>query len=163
MDRRLQRGERYTLLAVLVVMVAILFWPTPVDAPVYGMLNRVLTGLHAHGIPGWFDYGFVEFTANILLFVPLGALVASVMMRPLWWVSAVAGLSFSLIVEFTQAVFLPARFGSAGDLIANTTGALIGGAAVAVVRALREKPTTRGGGPRSPGTTRRSSGGRPPG
>jgi glycopeptide antibiotics resistance protein len=134
MDRRLRRGEGYAILAVLVVMALILFWPTHVDAPIDGTLFQVLAWLHAHGVPGWFDYDFVEFAANILLFVPLGALVASLTMHPLWWTSGVAGLTFSLIVEFTQEVFLPGRTGSADDLIANTTGALLGGSMIALLR-----------------------------
>jgi glycopeptide antibiotics resistance protein len=133
MDRRLRRGEGFTILAVLVAMGLILFWPTHVDAPLYGPLLASLRWLHDHGIPEWFDYAFVEFTANILLFVPLGALVASLLMRPLWWASAVIGLTFSLVAEFTQEVFLPGRTGSAGDLVANTAGALLGGAVVRLV------------------------------
>jgi glycopeptide antibiotics resistance protein len=104
---------------------------------------RILEVLHRIGLPGWVNYGFVEAGSNVLMFVPLGALIALYFMRSLWWVSAVLGLTLSLCVEFGQEVLLPRRFASAGDLAANTAGALIGGAIVAVAR--RGTPEGRSG------------------
>ena len=68
------------------------------------------------------------------MFIPLGALIASLVWRSFWWVSGVLGLCLSLSIELTQYMLLPHRFATAGDVLANTAGALIGGAIVAVFR-----------------------------
>lgn len=134
MHRSPRRREAYALLVVIVFMLAILLWPSPVDAPISGALSSALASLHHHGAPGWVDYNLVESVANVLLFVPLGAFVASLMTMALWWASGVFGLALSLIVEFAQAELLTARFASAGDLITNTIGALVGGGVLALLR-----------------------------
>lgn len=139
MGRRLRRGEWVVLLALLLAVLTVTFWPTPVDGPFDRSLQALLLAWHAHGVPGWFDYDFVQNAANVVLFAPLGALIASVALPRLWWSAGVLGLALSLTVEFVQAEFLPARFASAGDLAANTAGALLGGAIVAVARALRHR------------------------
>lgn len=120
------------VVVVLAAMLVIAFWPTPVDARFDGLLFRWLGDLHSAGAPLWFDYTFVEVTANVVLFVPLGALIAAVMWPSLWWTSGVLGLALSLVIEFGQYVLLPHRFASAGDLAANTLGALCGGAITAL-------------------------------
>lgn len=139
MGRRLRRSEWVILLVLLVAVLTITFWPTPVDGPFDAGLQARLLSWHAHGVPGWFDYDFLQNASNVVLFAPLGALIASVALPRLWWASGVLGLALSLTVEFVQAEFLPARFASAGDLAANTAGALLGGAIVAVARALRAR------------------------
>lgn len=132
MERGLRRWERVVVLVVLAAMLLIAFWPTPVDARFDGTLLTWLRDFHSIGVPVWFDYAFVEVAANIVLFVPLGALISAVMWPSLWWSSGVLGLALSLIIEFGQFLLLPQRLASAGDLIANTLGALCGGAIVVV-------------------------------
>lgn len=119
------------MLLVLVAMLVIAFWPTPVDAPVDGLLLTWLRNLHSVGVPVWVGYTFVEVAANVVLFMPFGALIAAVMWPSMWWTSGVLGLTLSLIIEFSQYLLLPHRFASAGDLIANTLGAMCGGALAA--------------------------------
>lgn len=119
------------MLLVLVAMLVIAFWPTPVDAPLDGLLFTWLRDIHSAGVPVWVDYTFVEVAANVVLFVPFGALIAAVMWPSMWWTSGVLGLTLSLIIEFGQYLLLPHRFASAGDLIANTLGAVCGGALAA--------------------------------
>lgn len=143
MHRRLHGAERIALAVVLIVILAITFWPTRVDAPFDRGLERVLAAGHGIGLPGFVDYDFLQNAANVVLFVPLGALVASVLMPTLWWCAGVLGLSLSLVVEGSQAVFLPDRVASAGDLAANTGGALLGAAVVAAVRAVRSRRGAR--------------------
>lgn len=134
MGRRLRRAEWIALAAVLAVILTIVLWPTPVDRPYDGGLHGTLADLYRHGLPRFVDYTFVETAANVVMFLPLGALIASVALPRLWWVSGVLGLALSLSVEFTQAEFLPQRLASASDLMANTSGALLGGAIVAGAR-----------------------------
>lgn len=119
---------------MLAVILTIVLWPTPVDRPYDGGLHGTLADLYRHGLPRLVDYTFVETAANVVMFLPLGALIASVALPRLWWVSGVLGLALSLSVEFVQAEFLPQRLASASDLMANTSGALLGGAIVAVAR-----------------------------
>jgi len=113
--------------AYSVFVLVIVFWPTPVDRPLQGTITVVLENLHKAGVPRQVDYTFVEVAANVALFIPIGVLVALLVMPALWWVAIVYGLTFSLVIEFVQSVFLPQRFASVGDLLSNSAGALIGG------------------------------------
>jgi glycopeptide antibiotics resistance protein len=131
MERRLHRVEWVAILVVLAAILTITFWPTPVDRPFAHSLSGILAQLHRAGVPAWVDYSFVQTASNVVMFLPLGALIASVVWRTFWWVSGVLGLALSLSIELTQYLVLPARFATAGDLIANTAGALLGGLVVA--------------------------------
>ncbi len=71
----------------------------------------------------WFGSGWIEFVANVLLFVPLGLLLALLFDRP--WVGVAACLAVSVAVEVAQFV-VPPRQASLRDVIGNTIGALIG-------------------------------------
>ncbi|MBD7996065.1 VanZ family protein [Arthrobacter sp. Sa2CUA1] len=115
-------------LAYLVALAFIAFWPSPVDAGSSGAtLRSVLAWLHSHGIPGWFNYNFVEFTANILLFVPFGFLGAAYLRRqkPCYVLILLAFIA-SCAIETYQCCFLEERFASVADILANTIGATIG-------------------------------------
>ena len=129
----MRRVEWIAVLVVLAAILTITMWPTPVDAPVSGSLKGFLASLHRVGIPAWVDYGFVQTASNVVMFIPLGALIASLVWRSFWWVAGVLGLCLSLSIELTQYVLLPHRFATAGDVIANTAGALIGGALVSML------------------------------
>jgi len=111
----------------------IAFWPTPVDRPVSGALRRVLNRLHDLGVPPWFDYSFVEFSANVMLFMPIGFLVSMLLRRRLAWLAIVFGATASVAIEAAQWMLLPQRVPSAGDVLANTLGAALGAAIAAIV------------------------------
>ena len=119
----------YTAFVLLVTL-----WPSAVDADLDPYLEKVLERLHSHGVPGFVNYDFIEFTANILFFVPIGFFAGIALTRRLWWVSALLGLLLSCGVEAAQAVFLPGRVASPRDVLANTTGALIGAVLAGLVR-----------------------------
>lgn len=71
-----------------------------------------------------------EAVANVLLFLPLGALGA-LLTRARW---AVGGLVLvSIAIELVQ-LLLPARTPSARDIALNATGAAVGAAVVVAVR-----------------------------
>ena len=112
--------------AYLVALVLIVFWPTPVDKPAAGTLHHFIAWMHLHGVPGFIGYNQIEFSANIVLFVPMG-FIASVWSKNAW-VGLVTGALASCLIELSQAWFLPARFASGLDVLSNTMGAGIGAA-----------------------------------
>ncbi len=116
------------------------FWPSRVDAPIDGSLGRVLAYLHSTGIPDVVDYRLIERGANVLLFVPLGALAAAQLSRRHWWIALVAGIALSGFIELGQALLLPGRHASWSDTLANSVGVAIG---VGIMMLLRRR--TRGG------------------
>ena len=109
-------------------------WPSTVDKDLDPYLEKVLERLHSHGVPGFVNYTFVEFTANILFFVPVGFFGGLALTRRFWWLSAVLGCLLSCGVEAAQALFLPDRVPSGRDVLANTTGAVIGAVLAGLVR-----------------------------
>jgi hypothetical protein len=102
------------------------FAGSPVDAGAHPFIIRALDAAHRVGVPGWFGYGALEFSANVVFFLPLGLLVVLLVGARRWWVGALAGLVVSACIETGQAVFLPARFASLDDVLSNTSGAAIG-------------------------------------
>ncbi|WP_209676685.1 VanZ family protein [Arthrobacter stackebrandtii] len=110
-----------------VAVIAIVFWPTPVDRPAAGGLKATLEWLHQHGLPQAIGYNQVEFSANVAMFIPMGIIAAAYFKNVL--LGALAGAFASSLIELSQALFLPARYASGLDVVANTLGAAIGAAA----------------------------------
>ena len=126
--RRLEnyRLWRFALIAMLVPLAFIAFWPSPVDQPVKGQLAAVLNFLHHHGVPGWLNYRFVEASANVALFVPVGVVSSLAFPSWPWWKIGAFGFLISCCMELGQLLFLHDRFPSPVDLVTNTSGAVIG-------------------------------------
>ncbi|MDI3213086.1 VanZ family protein [Arthrobacter sp. AL12] len=125
---------RGVLTGFLAVLALVGFWPSPVDQPVQGQLAVFLFLIHALGVPPWIGYGFVEATANVALFVPLGFLAALAFPTKPWWQIGGFGLLVSGFMELGQLLFLHSRYPSALDLATNTAGCLLGFSLVAFVR-----------------------------
>jgi VanZ family protein len=136
--RSRRRVARWEFLAYALILGVIALWPTPVDRGGARLLARTLKDLHQHGLPGWIDYTFVESASNVLLFVPLGALVVWILGRRYWWAGAAAGMVLSGGIELAQFAFLPARYPSLLDVAANTAGATIGCLLVLLILSLRK-------------------------
>jgi VanZ family protein len=131
---------RTVLLAMLIPLAFVAYWPSPVDQPVQGQLSGFLGFLHSRGIPGWFNYQFVEASANVALFVPLGAVAALAFAEKRWWQTGAFGLIVSGIMELGQLLFLHNRFASPLDLVTNIGGAVIGALlAAAALKQLRAR------------------------
>lgn len=125
-----------TLVALYLLFVLVVtLWPTTVDKPIDPYLIRFLTALHQHGVPRFIDYNFVEFTANVLFFVPIGFFGCLVLPYRVQWLAVLGAGVLSSLIELSQKLFLPGRVASLGDVIANTSGALIGCVVAALVRA----------------------------
>lgn len=120
----------------VVVVLAVTLWPVTVDRGLTPYIDRVLQELHERGVPQFVSYSFIEFSANIVFFVPIGFLGGLLVGYRLWWLPIVAGGAFSASIELSQALFLPGRVASAADVVANTSGALVGCLAAVAVRML---------------------------
>ena len=85
-----------------------------------------------------FGSGWIEFAANILMFVPLGLLLTLLFTHP--WRGVVLALVLSAGAELAQFV-IPSRQPSLRDVLANVAGAGIG-AAIAWLLVLRKRRST---------------------
>lgn len=124
------------LIASIVLILLATMWPTPLDQGFEGAIDKVLAVLHRNGIPQWFGYNKLEFTANIAMFVPLGFLVALLLPQRLWWLALLLCPALSVAIELVQAAILDARVSSAMDVAANSLGALVGILVAVAIRAL---------------------------
>jgi glycopeptide antibiotics resistance protein len=122
----LPRVARWLSAGYLLVVALITLSPAPMDSGTSNTIATVLAWLHAHGVPVWVNYELLEFTANIALFLPLGLLGVVLVGVDRWWLTVVAGFLLSSVIELSQLLFLPSRFPTLYDVLANTTGAVLG-------------------------------------
>lgn len=126
----------YAVLAGYLVGLAVLvLWPQGADVTRANML--VARGFARLGAPGWMSPEFWQVVNNVLVGVPAGALAMVLWPRSRgwWWVLLAGALSVS--VELVQWAYLPARFPSLLDVLANTAGAGLGVLLGALVRRVR--------------------------
>lgn len=133
---RFRRRIVMVMLAVYTVFVLVITLSPqmPGSGFVSRLVSRVLASLHARGMFEFVDYLVVEFIGNILMFVPLGVLVALLIARRQWWVLLFAGTVFSGFIELGQLLFLPDRVPEVRDLTSNSTGFILGAIAAVVFR-----------------------------
>lgn len=140
-----RRFWQLVFVTLLVPLMFVAYWPSPVDQPMQEQLADILNTLHRRGVPGWIDYNFVESAANVGLFIPVGFVTCFAFPERRWWQVSALGLLISGIMELGQLLFLHDRFASLVDLLTNTLGALAGaliaGLAVEVAKA-RHRPAT---------------------
>jgi glycopeptide antibiotics resistance protein len=114
------------LLIVAVLVGLMTLTPTPVDQGRVELIKQLLSWLHDHGVPQWFGYHKLEFTANIVMFVPLGFFIALLLPLRSAWLGGVVGMLASMFVELTQLFALPGRVASVLDVLANSVGGWVG-------------------------------------
>lgn len=131
--------HRWLLLGYFVALAFIAYWPTPVDKPVASDLVALLDFLHRHGIPEGVGYGFIEASANVLLFVPGGLLLSFTLPRRRWWQVLALGAAVSGAIELGQMLFLPHRFSSWQDILMNTLGIGVGLGLAGLLRRLPQR------------------------
>lgn len=134
------RFWRKVLAAMLIPLALVAFWPSPVDEPISGQLTAVLHFLHSHGVPGWFNYKFVEAAANVVLFVPVGFVSRLAFPKKGWWQIGAFGLLVAGCIELGQLLFLHDRFASPSDIVTNTSGTVIGGLLAALAAQTQKRP-----------------------
>jgi len=115
-------------------VLAATMWPTPLDRGYESAIQRFLEVLHRNGVPTWFGYRKLEFTANICMFIPLGFFLLLALRRATLWVVVPVVPLVSAAIELTQAVALAERFASPLDVVANTLGGYLGAAVAALIR-----------------------------
>ena len=69
--------------------------------------------------------GIGEGVLNVLLFIPIGILLSLCFKKQPWWMVALVGLLFSVIIELLQLV-LRKGFCEFDDVFHNTLGCIIG-------------------------------------
>jgi VanZ family protein len=125
--------------AVLAGALLVGLMPNRVDGGVEGPIRAFIDQLQAAGAPAWVNYDLVDFIANIGFFVPIGVIAALLLPWRLWWLAMPIGLVLSTALELGQAAFLPERYATLSDVVANTLGAVLGALVGAAVR----RSTTR--------------------
>ncbi|WP_104165749.1 VanZ family protein [Cryobacterium sp. N22] len=118
-----------------IILVATL-WPTPLDQGYQASIDKLLAVLYRNGVPLWFGYNKLEFSANVLMFIPLGFLVALLLPGRIWWLALILCPAMSIAIELTQAFALSARFATVTDVISNSLGAVIGIMIAVMLRAI---------------------------
>ncbi|MDQ1116679.1 glycopeptide antibiotics resistance protein [Microbacterium testaceum] len=103
------RRRRALLVAASALYAAGVWWmtlrPTIYDENVGGILHAILRAARGWPPTAWITFDGVEFTANVVMFAPLGVLV--LLWGGRWWHGIAAGLLISSAIETTQLLFLP--------------------------------------------------------
>ena len=144
-DRRVLAALTVTYVVAMAVLVAGPWgWP----------LNRLTVRLYVLFLYDWpiapetmspEDYGWL---LNVLLFVPVAALLAIVTRWAWWWIVLAAAVGSGLI-EVAQGTWL-AREASWADVRANSLGALVGAISVSLLARRGSRRAGRPGSPRRP-------------
>jgi glycopeptide antibiotics resistance protein len=133
---RSRRVYAAALILYLSFLAFVLLQPQPSLA--VGTVGRFDEWLAAFGAPPVLTVpGRVEMVLNAVMFAPAAAL-ASLTWPQVHWANWVAyGFIGSGLVELVQGVILPARSAEFVDVVANTTGALVGALLALAVRRRR--------------------------
>lgn len=124
---------RVLLLGYLLFVGFTVWLPAAVSSKVTGLVGIVARWVAEAGIASYARSAFVlEILANVALFVPIGLLLALAWPRLRLWQTVLIGALMSGLIETVQGV-MPSRFPSLSDVIANTTGTLIGALIVALI------------------------------
>ena len=125
-----------TLLAGYVLFLgAVLVQYTPTVA--LDVVTSAEMWLDGHGAPAWTTLpGRVEFVLNTAMFAPIAFLAALTFPRHPWANWVVYALVASGGVELLQGLYLPPRSAQFEDIVANTSGALLGALAGAAATRL---------------------------
>lgn len=122
------------LAAYLLAVAVVLFSPVS-----YGDVMDAIDGWIRFGLGiSFFGSGWIEFVANILIFVPLGLLL-TLLLRHHWY-GVMLALALSVLAEVVQIV-IPSRQPSLRDILANVLGAAVG-AMIAWLIVLRRRRTS---------------------
>lgn len=125
-ERRLRWISVGVLAGFLVTVVLITLTPGPPDPDGQRDLIAWLARAHRAGLPRWISYDLIEFSANVVMFLPLGLFGALALPAGRRWLALPALVLLSVGIELTQAAGLPGRYASLSDVVANSLGAVLG-------------------------------------
>lgn len=141
------RRRRAVILALpyALAMAFVAFWPRHVDRRLDSanlwpamIVRRLFDISHAT------MYEIIETTANVIWFMPLGAIVVLWTLRRSILAAVGVGFTASALIELGQLLILAGqRTASAGDVIANTSGAMLGAVAVVLWESVRTRRVER--------------------
>ena len=119
--RRPSTTQRWSLIGLTVYLVAVLaLLLLPVS---YGALITAVWRLFTGDAGARFGAGWIEFTANIILFVPMGFLLTLLFRHP--WYGTFLAVVLSAVAELAQ-ILIPNRQATLRDVISNSIGAAVG-------------------------------------
>lgn len=110
----------------LLIAVAATLWLTLRPLAVDGSAQRILYLDPVEGARGWRTIAWRPVIANVVLFVPLGALAAAVWWRRSRVVVWLGCVALSVTIEAAQYLVPTGRVANVADVLANATGALLG-------------------------------------
>ncbi len=145
------RVHRVAARAVLSVISAVYVWAVAwltLRARPYGSdlsegIERLITWFARHPQTAWITFSRVEFAANVAMFVPLGIIVVLWFGVRGWWMAPLIGLLSSAVIETCQALFLDTRVADVRDVVANSSGAVLGMLLMLLLAFLLSPPTPR--------------------
>src|SRR5690554_3704091 len=112
--------------------------PQPLDSNGRGLLHRLIRFISGDNTLDWITFALVEFTANIILFIPVGVLFTLMLGWRRWWLALILGVALTVSIEVAQLV-LPDRVTDPRDVVSNSIGSTIGVAIVLVFTAVRAR------------------------
>ena len=123
--------RRHPVLSLLVVvylaaLATLTLTASPIGDRAFSLLGRLVAILQGHPRTDWVGYSLVEFVANIVVFVPLGLLVALIVGRRHWLMVIMTGLLASCWIELAQGIWIGDRVADARDIASNTLGTALG-------------------------------------
>jgi len=128
--------------AVLAGVLVVGLLPTRVDGGVEHQVRAFVDGLRAAGFT-WIDYDSVDFVANVGFFVPIGLIASLLLPWRMSWLAVPIGALLSGAIEFGQYLFLPDRYASPTDVLANTIGTVLGTLVGLALRSIRRRAAWR--------------------
>ncbi len=124
------------LTVVTFVYLGIVGWitlgPQPLDDRADSLVWRLLDVFSRYRLTDWIGYSFLEFWANVAMFVPVGLFFLLLLGRRRWWLAIALGVLLTLGIEFVQQ-YLPDRVSDPRDILANAVGAFAGVMAALIV------------------------------
>ncbi|NEM90378.1 VanZ family protein [Galbitalea soli] len=121
--------RRHPVLAlVTLAYLGLVAWMTLGPQRVHPHDSLVLAVLHllrGHAQTAWVTYSGIEFTSNILMFLPIGVFFVLLFGRGKWWLAVLMGVLLTIAIETAQ-LWIPGRVSDIRDIIANSSGSTIG-------------------------------------
>lgn len=123
-------ASRVVLAALSAAYLYAVGWMTltvrPYGGDIASAIDRLIAWFALRPSTAWITFERVEFGANVAMFVPLGVFAVLWFGVRGWWTAPLLGFVASGLIEATQLLFLPTRYPTVSDLVANTAGAVVG-------------------------------------